>query len=113
MKELINQINKRLDTIEQCQKSIDTNLGNHVHTLEIGYAGMSKDMEWIKDGLAKLFNEDKKPKNGENNKESKNDIRTQTDVDWLKRFFWLGISTAITSVASLITILLHTVFKTF
>lgn len=89
-------------------------LGNHVHTLEIGYAELNKDMSWVKDGLMKHFARDEKPvKTTDDGKESKEDIKTQTDVDWLKRFFWVGITTVVTSLASLVITLLHAIFNKF
>ncbi len=109
LRELIGQINKRLDAIEICQKNIDINLNNHIHTLDVNIASMSKEIEWIKDGLLKHFEREEKLKIDKLDvgKESKEDIKTQQDVDWLKRFFWMGISLAITSVVSLATMLLH------
>jgi len=60
------------------------------------------DIEWIKGDITG------KNKDFTNNlKESKADIWTQADVDWLKRFFWVGIGAIVSSIGSLLILLFH------
>lgn len=84
--ELMTLVFNRLD-------SIDKKLNNHMEHMALDIGVIRNDIKWI----CKLRSENKSDKT-----ESNEDIKTHTDVAWLKKFFWLIIGTAVSGIASVI-----------
>lgn len=89
--EKFNRIDERFNSVEKDIKEIKD---NHLAHLGINLEGVMKDIEWLKQ---KKYD----------SQESKDDIKTQQDVDWLKRFFWVGVGAIISSFISLMATIIH------
>jgi hypothetical protein len=86
-------LSKRLD-------SIDLKLNNHMEHMAGDLSAMRTDIAWLKEYITKHVSSD--------SRESVTEIKTQTDVAWIKRFFWIATTGV---VASLVADLMAFVFK--
>lgn len=94
----LNNIDRRLIAIESDQKEMNKTLTNHFMHLSADYQQLVTDVKWLKEFRA----ENLRPTYDTNGAE----IKTQTDVDWLKRFFWIAAATTITSlISSVLTVI--------
>jgi hypothetical protein len=79
--------------LKQELREIKTKLDNHIAHIVGDISAIKTDIQWLKGTI----------KNGNGNgKESKDDIKSQQDVDWLKRFFWLQVGLVITLIGLMI-----------
>ena len=85
--ELMTLMFNRLD-------SIDKKLNNHMEHMATDIGVIKNDIKWV----CKLREENKTT----DKTESKEDVRTHTDVAWLKKFFWIVVGAAISGIASII-----------
>lgn len=85
--ELMTLVFRRLD-------SIDKQLNNHMVHVAKDIGDIKKDIFWI----CKLREENKVS----DKTESKEDVKTHTDVAWLKKFFWLVVGAFVSGIASVI-----------
>jgi hypothetical protein len=99
--EINKKTNRTIGDIYRRMNSIDKNLNNHVVQLTRDIGTIRTNLEW----LDKLRQENLvKPANG--GKESRRDIVAQTDVDWIKRFFWISVAAIVGLGAALIELLM-------
>jgi hypothetical protein len=85
--ELMTLVFNRLD-------AIDKKLNNHIVHIATDITTIQNDIKWIC-----LL---RKEKGTPDITESKEDIKTHTDVAWLKKFFWLVVGTFVSGIASII-----------
>jgi hypothetical protein len=104
--QILMQIQTRLLGIENEQREMNKTLNNHYNHLTSNYSTLVADVGWLKE-----FRTGGIKQEALNLQESKDDIKTQQDVDWLKRFFWIGISAVVTSLASIGVTVIHIFFQ--
>jgi len=106
LKELIEEIRNVKTIVEKNHQGIF----NHISHLEKDMGIIQTEISWLKEMKEdfKILREYIFENRPQKNMESKDDIKTQQDVDWLKRFFWI---IATTSIGGLVAGLLNLIIK--
>src|SRR3990167_3198168 len=101
MRESIIPLEKQITINTMHLDNINVKLHNHLEHNAFQMSGLAKDIEWMKSIMTQ-------PNDKESKEEIKDGIKTQSDVEWLKKFFWV-IATA--SVGGLIAGIMNLLLK--